>query len=194
MKTILFALFLLSLSILVKAQDTHFGIKGGLNITSLDVKDGVDLDSKAGFHIGGLAHVHLSPHFAIQPELLYSTQGGKNGDTKWKLGYINVPLLLQVMTGTGFRFETGPQIGFAVSSKYKDGDIEYDYGDVTETVDVSWAVGISYLFPEGIGFDARYNHGLTDVYEPESYEIRNRVFQIGVFYQFMNTTPHNRKR
>ena len=98
------------------------------------------------------------------------------------------------MTGTGFRFETGPQIGFAVSSKYKDGDIEYDYGDVTETVDVSWAVGVSYLFPEGIGFDARYNHGLTDVYEPGSYEIRNRVFQIGVFYQFMNTAQHGRRK
>ena len=194
MKTILFALSLLSLSILVKAQDTHFGIKGGLNISSLDVKDGVDFDSKAGFHIGGFAHVHLSPHFAIQPELVYSAQGGKDGDTKWKLGYLNVPLLLQIMTGTGFRFETGPQLGFAVSSKYKDGDIEYDYGDVTEKVDVSWSVGVSYLFPEGIGFDARYNHGLTDVYEPESYQIKNRVFQIGVFYQFMNTTTHSRKR
>lgn len=194
MKTILFALSLLSLSILVKAQDTHFGIKGGLNISSLDVKDGVDFDSKTGFHIGGFAHVHLSPHFAIQPELVYSTQGGKDGDTKWKLGYLNVPLLLQIMTGTGFRFETGPQLGFAVSSKSKEGDVEIDEGDVTEKVDVSWSVGVSYLFPEGIGFDARYNHGLTDVYKPENLEIRNRVFQIGVFYQFMNTNTHTTKR
>ena len=194
MKTIVFALCMLSLSTLMKAQDTHFGIKGGLNISSLDVKDGVDFDSKTGFHIGGLAHIHLSPHFAVQPELTYSTQGGKDGDRKWKLGYLNVPVLLQIMTGTGFRFETGPQLGFAVSSKYKDGDIEYDYGDVTETVDVSWAIGVSYLFPEGIGFDARYNHGLTDVYEPESYKIRNRVFQIGVFYLFMNTAGHSGRK
>src|SRR5215470_10945256 len=101
MKTILSAILLLSLTIAVKAQsaDTHFGLKAGLNISSLDVKDGVDFDSKAGFHIGGLAHIHLSPHFGVQPELTYSTQGGKDGDTKWKLGYLNVPLLLQIMTG-----------------------------------------------------------------------------------------------
>ena len=194
MKTILFALCLISLCTLVKAQDTHFGIKAGLNISSLNVEDGADFSSKTGFHIGGLAHVHLSPHFAVQPELVYSTQGGKDGNVKWKLGYLNMPVLLQIMTGTGFRFETGPQLGFALSSKYQEGDVEYNYHDVTETVDVSWAFGLSYLFPEGIGFDARYNHGLTDVYEPESYKVKNRVFQIGVFYQFMNTTPHNKRR
>lgn len=194
MKITLFALLLLSLCTLVRAQDTHFGLKAGLNISSLDVKDGADFNAKTGFHIGGLAHVHLSPHFAVQPEITYSSQGGKDGDVKWKLGYINMPVLFQIMTGTGFRFETGPQLGFAVSSQYKEGDVQYDYGDVTNTLDVSWSFGISYLFPEGIGFDARYNHGLTDIYEPHTYEVRNRVFQVGFFYQFMNTVPHRGRK
>ncbi|HEV8284860.1 MAG TPA: porin family protein [Chitinophagaceae bacterium] len=193
MKSIFFIILLLSFCIYGKAQDTHFGLKAGLNITSLDVENGVDYDAKAGFHIGGLAHVHLTPHFAVQPELVFSTQGGKSGNDKWKLNYLNIPVLLQIMTGSGFRFQTGPQLGFAVSSEYKNGDVEVDYGDATNTVDFSWSFGVSYLFPEGIGVDARYNHGISDVYEPRTYEVRNRVFQIGLFYQFMNTTS-SRKR
>src|SRR5512143_3993926 len=120
MKITLIALLLLSLCTLVKAQDTHFGIKAGLNISNLKVEDGADYNAKAGFHIGGLAHVHLSRHFAIQPELTYSTQGGKDGNVKWNINYLNMPVLFHIMTGTGFRFETGPQVGFAVSSRYEE--------------------------------------------------------------------------
>src|ERR1700750_1570268 len=155
MKTILSVILLLSVTVLVKAQsaDTHFGLKAGVNVSSLDVKDGVDFDSKAGLYLGGLAHVHLSPHFAVQPELLYSQQGGKDGEEKWKLNYINIPVLLQYMAGNGFRLQTGPQVGFAVSSKREDGDVEINIHDDINTVDFSWAVGASYLFAEGIGID-----------------------------------------
>jgi len=188
MKTILFAVLFVSLCTLTKAQETHFGIKGGVNISSLDVKDGVDWDSKAGVHLGGLAHIHLAPHWGVQPELVFSQQGGEYKGDKWKINYLNIPVLLQYMTGTGFRIQTGPQLGFALSSEAKQGDVEIDNNDDVNTLDLSWSFGASYLFPGGIGVDARYNHGISDVYEPSNYEVRNRVFQIGLFYQFMNTT------
>jgi len=190
MKTFLSVILLLGLTVLANAQsaDTHFGLKAGLNISSLEVKDGVDFDSKAGFHIGGLAHVHLSPHFGVQPEIVYSEQGGQDGNEKWKINYLNVPILFQYMTGSGFRLQTGPQLGFAVSSKIKDGDIEQNIKDDVNTVDVSWSLGASYLFPEAIGIDARYNIGITNVNDAETPKVMNRVFQVGLFYQFMNTT------
>ena len=195
MKTILAAILLSCLTLLANAQssDTHFGLKAGLNISDLDVKDGRDFDSKAGFHIGALAHVHMSPHFGIQPEIVYSEQGGKDGNEKWKINYLNVPVLFQYMTGTGFRLQTGPQLGFVVASKIKTGDIEENIKDDVSTVDVSWSLGASYLFPEAIGIDARYNIGITNVNDAEIPEVRNRVFQIGLFYQFMNTTRGHRR-
>ncbi len=193
MKIISLIALLLSLSILVNAQDTHFGLKAGLNISSLDVKNGVDWDAKAGFHFGGLAHLHFTPHFAIQPEIVYSEQGGKDGSDKWKINYLNIPVLFQFMTGTGLRLQTGPQLGFAVSSKIKSGNVEYDNKDAVNTVDFSWGFGASYVDPIGFGIDARYNLGITNIYEPEVPEIRNRVFQVGLFYQFMNTMQSRRK-
>ena len=194
MKTILLLITVTSLSLFANAQsaDTHFGIKAGLNISSLDVKDGVDFNSKAGFHIGGLAHVHLGPHFAVQPEVVYSEQGGKDGSDRWKINYVNVPVLLQYMAGNGFRVQTGPQLGIKTSAKIKSGDVEVDNHDV-RTGDFSWAVGASYISAAGLGLDARYNIGITNVNDADVPEVRNRVFQVGLFYQFSNSMQNHRK-
>jgi hypothetical protein len=163
---------------------TQFGIKAGLNVANLDVSGGSDFDSRTSFHVGGLAHIHLSKEFALQPELYYSGQGGKNSDGTLKVDYINVPVLLQYMVGTGFRLQTGPQVGFLTRAEFEEGNVEVDVKDDFESVDFSWSVGAGYIFPSGIGFDARYNLGISNIRESSSPEYKNRVFSIGMFYQF----------
>jgi Outer membrane protein beta-barrel domain len=123
-------------------------------------------------------------------------QGGKSGDNKLNLNYINIPLLAQYMTLDGFRFETGPQIGFLTAAKSKSGDVTVDVKDDLESVDISWAFGVGYLFPGGSGWgvDLRYNHGITNISEDNDFEARNRVFQLGVFYQLQKTHTHSGKR
>lgn len=172
-----------------QAQSTTFGLKAGLNVANVSNPDGADYNSKVGFHAGGLAHIHLNRHWAIQPEVVYSTQGGKienqSGETELKLNYINVPVLAQYMFNEGFRVETGPQIGFLTTAKTENGSVEVNRKDNFSGVDLSWAFGAGYLFPGGIGIDARYNLGLNNIAEGGS-KAFNRVFQVGLFYQFMN--------
>ena len=83
MKKIFFVgmMFLLT-HVNVKAQTSHaeFGLKGGVNIASIHNSVGNDFDSRVGFNIGGLAHIHMTKHFALQPELVYSLQGGEAGN------------------------------------------------------------------------------------------------------------------
>jgi len=166
-------------------QSAHFGIKGGLNIASFHTDDGLDYGSRTSFNIGGLAHIHVSDHFAVQPELFYSGQGAERNSQTAQLGYINLPVLGQYMFGNGFRLETGPQLGFLVAAKQKSGGTHADVKDDFDNIDFSWAFGASYQFPRsGAGIDARYNLGLTDIYEP-SPSVKNSVFSIGLFYQFM---------
>jgi len=187
------AIIILSIA---KAQETHFGVKAGVNIASVEVQDGDDLNSKAGLHIGGLAHIHISQHFALQPELVFSMQGGKaedDDDVKLKLNYINVPVLAQYMINDGFRLQTGPQLGFLIGAESKAGDVEVDRKDNYSTVDFSWTFGAGYLFPSGFGVDARYNHGINNISDVSGVEVRNRVFQFGVFYQFMQGNTSKRK-
>jgi hypothetical protein len=169
------------------AQHTSFGLKAGLNISSVKISDGDDYDSKAGLHVGGLAHIHISPHFAIQPEIVYSMQGGKSGDTKLNLNYVNIPVLFQYMFDGGFRLQTGPQLGFMASAKSKTGDVEVDVKDDLASIDFAWSFGASYLFPgaNGIGADLRYNVGISNISDNNNFEARNNVLQVGLFYQFV---------
>ena len=194
MKTVLCFFSSLIFSILfVSAQETHFGLKAGLNVSSVNNSPGTDYESKAGLHVGGLAHIHISRHFALQPEVVYSMQGGKFDDVKLNLNYINIPLLAQYMVDNGFRLQTGPQLGLLVSSKREEGDVEVNLEDNFSTVDFSWAFGMGYLFPSGFGLDARYNLGINDIYEPGGAKLKNSVFQVGLFYQFMQSNAAKRK-
>lgn len=167
----------------INAQTVEFGLKGGINIANL-TDQGNNTDSKTGFHAGGLAHIHFTKSFALQPEVVFSAQGAEYPDgTKRKINYINVPVLGQYMFGEGFRLQTGPQVGFLTSSKNENGNVEIDIDDVNKKVDLSWAFGASYLTTSGFGFDGRYNLGITDISKNNS-DLKNRVWQFGVFYQF----------
>lgn len=172
------------ISLLATAQSAQLGIKAGVNASSIKVSGSTDFESKAGFYAGGLAHVHITPHFAVQPELVFSMEGGKNGNLIRRQNYIDLPVLAQYMTNTGFRLQTGPQLGFLVSAKNKMGNVEVDVKDGMKAADLSWSFGASYLSKMGLGVDARYNLGITNVNESESPEARNMVFQVGAFYQF----------
>src|SRR6478752_6938197 len=119
MKKLFLFVLTVTLSTFLFAQgDTKFGLKGGLNIATTTNSSGGSRDNKVGFHLGGLAHIHITPQFALQPEVVYSSQGAKytisNGEHQLNLNYINIPVLLQYMFGNGFRLQTGPQLGFLV--------------------------------------------------------------------------------
>ena len=189
MKKILFVLLLTTLGYLVQAQvKADFGLKGGLNIANLKIDNSSNPDAKLAAHIGALAHLHFSTNWAIQPEIMYSAQGAQQTisgtEYKIKLNYVNVPVLFQYMTGSGFRLQTGPQLGILAGAKTKVGDAEVDADDSYDTFDFAWAFGGSYVTNSGFGFDARYNLGLANIADDGSNSIKNRVWQLGLFYQF----------
>ena len=133
----------------------------------------------------------ISDQFAIQPELLYSTQGvkldfeGEEGDLK--LDYINIPIMFKYYVADAFSLELGPQIGFLVSADGKSDGVSVDIKDETKSVDVSLGFGASYNFAEKFMLGARYNLGLTRVQEdvfPGESEWKNSVFQISLGYKF----------
>ncbi len=165
---------------------THvqFGLKGGVNVAGIHNSSGNDFDSRIGFNAGVLAHIHVTPHFAVQPEVVYSLQGGEAGNMNRNLSYINVPVLAQYMTGDGLRLQTGPQVGFLVGANDETEEVKVKIKDQLNTLDLAWAFGASYLTHSGFGVDARYNLGLSNINESEVIKSKNRVFQAGVFYQF----------
>lgn len=188
MKKIHLIVSALLVSTALLAQDPKFGVKAGLNASTL-TSGGYDW--RAGFHGGLLAHIHVTPAFSLQPEIMYSSQGakydiGNNQQVTRKLNYINVPVLLQYNFNNGFRLQGGPQVGFLIDAKDKLGDVDINTvnTDNFNSVDFSIPLGISYLGYSGFGADVRYNLGITNVAEGSTTNVRNSVFQLGVFYLF----------
>ena len=154
----------------------NLGIKAGINMYKISSDDNTEYDQITGFHLGLIGHIHLNNQWAVQPELVYSSQGAKSGGIEQKLDYINVPVLLQYMFDNGFRLQVGPQLGLLVRADNKN-DLN--------SIDLGVGLGVSYVVPStGFGLDARYNHGLSDINKTDAVKSFNRGVQLGVFYIF----------
>ena len=170
------------------AQHFNLGFKGGLNLYNIQNDNNVKYDMKTGFHLGLLGHIHLDRSIAIQPELVYSSQGAKftsnNIENKLNLGYINLPIMLQYMFNNGFRLEAGPQVGFLISAKSEANNNSVDVKDNYKTVDFGVGLGAGYIKPStGLGFGVRYNAGLSNINENSTVKSTNSGFQLSIFYQ-----------
>lgn len=191
-KVIMMAAAVFTVATVSAQTDAHFGIKGGLNASELHVTNNsgsgaIKSDTRIGYHVGALAHIHKrASHWAIQPEVMYSLEGAKNADKDFtNLSYINVPVLVQYLFDNGFRIQAGPQLGLLVSAKHKVNDTKTDIKNQFKTTAFSVPVGASYLTRNGLGFDARYSFGISDLSEGTSnYKLHGNNFQFGIFYQF----------
>ena len=94
-KTILVTALLFSALTTIQAQSVKLGLKAGLNYAN---QTGTNIQTEAisSYHAGLVAELNLFKGLAIQPELLYSTQGAtyKNalGDITNEVGYLSFPL------------------------------------------------------------------------------------------------------
>lgn len=191
MKPFIIFIFLLSASLLVNAQSgvhKNLGIKGGLNVAKFG-QEITNWDTKYSWHAGMLAHLHMSKHFAIQPEIYYSRQGAEDvkagTNRQIELGYLQLPVLFQYMTGTGFRFQGGPQIGFLLNARQQlNGGTQTDVNSSFNKVDLGLTAGFSYVTKWSVGVDARYFYGLTDISKAPGANLNNLLIQLGVFYLF----------
>ena len=191
MKISLIALSLFVSSTTLFAQDLNFGVKAGINVATLGNYPYDGTDWRIGWHAGLLSHIHVTPAFSLQPEIVYSSQGAKlsnyinnEEDLNLKLNYVNIPILLQYNFNNGFRLQGGPQVGFLTGVADKVGDNELNSVGTNDfnSIDFSIPLGVSYLAHSGLGADARYNIGITNTVKNSATKIRNSVFQFGVFY------------
>jgi hypothetical protein len=127
--------------------------------------------------------------FAVQPEIVYSTQGAKyklnNETTNFNLSYINVPVLFQYMFENGLRLQAGPQLGVLVAAKSKTGSTTIDNKENIKPIDLALSLGAGYIIPSiGLGIDVRYNLGLNNINDIGEVKSTNRGLQLGLFYIF----------
>ena len=192
MKKISLLALVLVAGMAVQAQKINIGLKGGLNLATVsDSENEDDVRSRLGYHAGLFFNIPVTPQIAIQPEAVYSNQGtkydlGTGNDLNLSLNYINIPVMVQAMVGSGFYAQVGPQLGILTSVSDKVGDIELNAVSKNDfkTTDISLGVGLGFKGRSGLGLDARYNLGLTNINNStRSANIKNNVLQVGLQLQ-----------
>lgn len=186
-----FLFFILSGACLASSAQIKYGVKAGANFANFsgDVEGN---KMKIGINAGLFAKVSLTEAISLQPELVLSTQGAKEKysyegvsfEAKNNLTYLNIPVLAQYNTASGFYAETGPQFGFLLSAKAKSDEGKQDIKDGLKSIDLAWAFGAGYLTKSNVGFNARFNLGLSNIADADGSDakMKNSVIQVGVFY------------
>jgi len=176
-----FMFMLLSLSCeLCNAQEVppmQFGIKGGLNLSSLYESDASSSDMLVGFNLGIFNKIPLTSVFAIQPEVYVTTKGASitydnlfvNGTAKFNLTYVEVPLLCVVNVTKLLNIQFGPYVAYLVDGKVKNvANVNlFNFEDNINVNDYN-RIDAGVLLGAGlevgaITMGARYNLGMTKV-------------------------------
>ena len=145
------------------------------NVTKID-----DSKMKFGLVAGAEVGYMFTDQVGLTAGLLYTMQGCKfkgEGDSD-NLEYLNVPVLVNCYVAPGLALKAGAQVGFLM--KAKNGD--YDFKDDCKKVDFSIPVGLSYEFSDFV-IDARYNFGLTKIYDDAGAKCKNSVIMLTLGYK-----------
>ncbi len=170
----------LTSTLAVNAQDSsdaEFGVKGGVNFSNLYTEDVDDNNVLTSFNAGFYAKLPLAAGLSIQPELLYSRKGAElvydnafvEGTAKFKLNYIEVPVLLRLNLTDNINIHAGPYFAYLIDAQVKNEtesgtfDFEDNYNnDDFNKFDYGLSAGVGLDF-ESLGIGLRYNYGLQTV-------------------------------
>lgn len=151
---------------LTKAQvipSFQFGLKGGVNLTSLS-KSGTFASSNQAGYLGGLWMRFGALGFNVQPEAYVTSKNVTVDGIKAKFTSVDVPLLVGGKVGAfgfGARFYTGPVVSFAIN---KDQNYSNAAGNIVKLnykdQNYAWQVGTGVDI-RSLSVDLRYEAGLS---------------------------------
>jgi hypothetical protein len=177
MKKLLVVILLLGSGSLALAQGISFGIKGGINLSSVTGADATGAEAYTGVAGGGYLTLSLLPSFAVQPEILYSQKGwNASGDLlgvpivgKYRVDYLEVPVLAKFSFGILVKpyVLVGPYFATRMTSSW-----EETSGGVTlsgsmdnglKSSDLGYVLGAGVSTPIKLTFEARYSGGFSTI-------------------------------
>lgn len=203
-KKILTTLCLLGFISLSSAQESsttgaRFGVKGGVNFTNLYVDNVDDTNMLTSFNAGFFVELPITQGIAIVPELNFSRKGSEVQNTiltetyksKFKLSYLEMPVLLKLNLVPNFNLHAGPYVAYLLNAKTdvvdENGDrvesFEYDTDNFNK-LDFGLSAGLGFDF-NNFGIGARYNYGLSEIDKDNNANgAKNSAFNLYVALKF----------
>ncbi len=129
------------MSLFAQAQQTSFGLRGGVHLPNVYVTEGLDQltpDFKiyTTFNVGAVAEIGIGRYFALQPELAYVGKGFRVAEdfslnlfnlpvpvgftAESRFNYLELPVLAKLKFGNevlGGYLVAGPTVGYALNGR-----------------------------------------------------------------------------
>ncbi|MFC2104251.1 porin family protein [Bacteroidota bacterium] len=178
-----------------------FGIKTGINIASVSVKDddediSDEIYSKVGLQLGPVVEFPMGDLLSLETGLIFSNKGARDearfaDATIISLNYFEMPVNLRIGFDAGpmkIYGNFGPYVGIAISGRYEDEKFEIgndeDEDDIKRT-DIGLNIGAGAGI-RGFEFGLNYGTSLTSI-APQTvngFKVKNNVFSIVFAYKF----------
>ncbi len=168
----------------------HLGIKAGANITKVDGKS-FKQEFRYGYNVGGFAEIGLGKRFAFEPEVLFNQYSStldssyksiyenviSSNQSKVKLNYLSIPLLLDYKLLGPIHIQAGPQFAVLMS---QDKNFLQNGGNAFKNGDFSMIAGVQLKLAQ-LRVTGRYLIGLNNINDIDNQDKwKNQVVQLSV--------------
>lgn len=172
-----------------------FGLVGGGNFSGISTASPVtaDFGFRPGFNAGVAANIRFWKRndmssaktglMAVQPEVRYATMGANSEEANLGLGYVMVPVMLQIYPAKKFYVEVGPE--FALNISHTPDNIATSSNQLNlqnfRPNDVMLGAGAGFMLG-GFNIGARYSLGFSRL--ASNLPWKNSLIQVNIGYFF----------
>ena len=178
--------------LLSRSQEVKLGIIAGPNLNTIRLQDGTTkmLGSGTGYHAGAIARVQFSPNFAIQPQLMITSRGGKwstTSDINTKLTGLDLPINF-LYTEKNFFAGGGPSFRYGLSASFESEGVKInaykpmDEAYLFKRFEIGASLVAGYKLNNGLFFSASFNPSITDI--SQAFEVKNNTVGLSVGFLF----------
>lgn len=149
-----------------------FGLRLGLNQSNTNFNQGepkptvpVETTWRTGFVVGALVQVDLSKKLALQQEYLLAQQGSevRGTNTRYRLRYLSLPLLLKYRVVPRVALVAGPQFDLLLDARQETAGQTTNITHDTEERGLGATAGLEVQLWRSLSLSARYLQGVNHV-------------------------------
>lgn len=168
-------------------EHLYYGVRIGLNVSGIGGDKGSTeySDSKAGMMLGGVIGLKLSssaPVF-LESGLYYSEKGGKRGDVKVSLNYLELPILIKYGIKATEEISVipflGPYFSMAISGKVKGETTEGKHSSFDDNYfrrpDMGFKLGCGAEY-SNLYLELGYEFGIADISDDDNHSAHGHNF------------------
>jgi hypothetical protein len=150
------------------AQNVGGGAVAGLVLSQID-GDGFGGYDKIGWQVGGFAWYDLNEIWAIQPELLVTNRGSRDGVNYRRLSttYIDVPVMVNfhVIPSRGDRLiaQAGPSFSYLLDAQVGLAPYKSDNSENYKKYDLALNGGLVYKINETLSLSGRFTKSFMSI-------------------------------